>query len=79
MPAGPGKYDDVTTLVREVTGAACVVVIVVGGVHGDGFDQQIDAGRVASWSGLKRVLVDTLRMVADTIERDMPTEGGPSA
>lgn len=44
-------------------------------VRGDGFDQQIDAGRVASWSGLKRVLVDTLRAVADIVERDMPEHG----
>lgn len=75
MPSGPGRYDDITTLVREMTGAACVVVVVIGGVRGDGFDQQIDAGRVASWSGLKRVLVDTLRAVADIVERDMPEHG----
>lgn len=76
MPTGPGKYDEITTLVRELTGAACVVVIVVGGCRGDGFDQQIDARRVASWGGLKRVLVNTLRSVVATIERDMPDDEG---
>ena len=45
MPSGPGRYDDVTTVVREMTGAACVVVVILGGARGNGFDQQIDARR----------------------------------
>jgi len=77
MPTGPGKYDSVTTLVREMTGAACVVVIVIGGHHGDGFDQQIDPQRVSNWGGLKRLLVDVLRAVAAMIDRDMPDSEGP--
>jgi hypothetical protein len=37
---GPGKYDDITTLVREVTEAQGVAVIVVGGNKGQGFSVQ---------------------------------------
>ena len=76
MPSGPGRYEAAATLVREMTGAACVVVIVLGGRNGDGFDQQIDTSRVASMSKLKRLLIYTLRMVADTIEGDMPEGDG---
>lgn len=37
---GPGKYDDITTLVREVTEAQGVAVIVIGGNRGQGFSVQ---------------------------------------
>lgn len=71
MPIGPGRYDDVTTLVRELTGAACVLVVVVGGRHGDGFDAQVDAGRVSSVRGVLQLQLDALRMAADMLERDL--------
>lgn len=37
---GPGKYDDACTLVREMTGAACAMVVVIGGSKGSGFSVQ---------------------------------------
>ena len=37
---GPGKYDDACTLVREMTGAKCVLVAVIGGGKGHGFSVQ---------------------------------------
>lgn len=37
---GPGKYDDLATLVRESTQASGVAVIVVGGTKGAGFAVQ---------------------------------------
>lgn len=32
---GPGKYDDACTIVREMTGADCVLVAVIGGSRAD--------------------------------------------
>jgi hypothetical protein len=49
MPIGPGKYDDVCTLVRERVGiggdvlSGGVIVIVFGGDKGNGFSCQADA------------------------------------
>ena len=37
---GPGKYDDITTLVRDVTEAQGVLVVVIGGNKGQGFSVQ---------------------------------------
>lgn len=42
MAIGPGKYDDLCTHVREQSGAAGVVVIVLGGKRGSGFSCQAD-------------------------------------
>jgi hypothetical protein len=39
---GPGKYDDMCTLVRKKTKATGVIVIVFGGAKGDGFSSQAD-------------------------------------
>ncbi len=40
MALGPGKYDDLCTLVRQTTGAEGVVVIVINGKRGNGFSAQ---------------------------------------
>ncbi len=37
---GPGKYDDVATMVRESTQAEAVIIMVVGGNKGSGFSVQ---------------------------------------
>jgi predicted ATPase with chaperone activity len=37
---GPGKYDEAATAAREATGAAGVILIVVGGKLGSGFSVQ---------------------------------------
>jgi hypothetical protein len=45
MPLGPGKYDDLATLVREragITEDGGVIVIVLGGNRGNGFACQAD-------------------------------------
>jgi hypothetical protein len=47
MALGPGKYDDVCSLVRERVGITAesgggVLVIVIGGKHGTGFACQAD-------------------------------------
>jgi hypothetical protein len=47
MALGPGKYDDLCTMVRERAGIADgavggVLLIVIGGEHGNGFSCQAD-------------------------------------
>lgn len=62
MPAGPGKYDDLATIVREQTAAAGVVVVVIEGAAGSGFSVQGPAELTAR-------LPELLRFMADEIER----------
>ncbi len=40
MATGPGKYDDLCTVVRESANAAGAIVIVLGGDQGSGFAVQ---------------------------------------
>lgn len=40
MPIGPGKYDDLCSLLRVQTDAEACVVIVLGGNKGSGFSVQ---------------------------------------
>lgn len=62
MADGPGKYDDLATLVRERAQARGVIVIVIDGTKGSGFEVHGDAELQAS-------LPSVLRRVADEIER----------
>lgn len=64
MALGPGKYDDLATLVRERAQAEGVVVIVIGGSKGAGFSVQATA-RVTMR------LTELLRRIADDIEQDV--------
>lgn len=64
MARGPGRYDDLATLVRERAAAAGVVVIVLQGRYGEGFSvQTLDPTLVSA-------LPNVLRNVADQIEAD---------
>jgi len=45
---GPGKYDDVCTMVRERTEARAVLVVVIDGKLGNGFSFQGDPLSLAS-------------------------------
>ena len=65
MPIGPGKYDDACTGVRIITGGRAVVLIVLGGEHGDGFSVQSELG------DLTAQLPALLRELADGIERSL--------
>lgn len=40
MTEGPGRYDDLCTIVREKANAAAALVIVLGGDRGSGFSMQ---------------------------------------
>lgn len=61
---GPGKYDDLCTLVRERAKAAGVIVIVLGGERGPGFSCQADLASTL-------VLPDMLELIASQIRADM--------
>ena len=60
MTFGPGKYDDICTLVRETTKADGVLVVILGGDRGNGFSAQTDLLTVVS-------LPDLLESVAKQI------------
>jgi hypothetical protein len=64
MPVGGGKYDGFTTTIREATGADGVVLMVLGGVMGQGFSVQ-------GTEKVVRALPEMLREIADQIEGDM--------
>ena len=64
MALGPGKYDDLATLVRKRAEAAGVIVMVFGGSSGSGFSVQATAEITAR-------LPELLRMIASDIERDL--------
>jgi hypothetical protein len=46
MALGPGKYDDLCTLLRERAKASTALIIVIGGEQGEGFSLQTDDPRV---------------------------------
>lgn len=62
---GPGKYDDLCTMVREKSGAKAVLVIVIDGDKGTGFSCQADLATVL-------ILPEMLEYVADKIRKDGP-------
>lgn len=64
MNAGPGKYDELCTYVRNVTNAHGVVVIIAGGERGSGFSVQ------STHPQFQFTLPQILRHVADQIEAD---------
>jgi hypothetical protein len=63
MALGPGKYDDLTTRIREETGADAVVLLVLGGNRGHGFSVQAIPPTFPA-------IVEALRKAADQIKRD---------
>jgi hypothetical protein len=62
---GPGKYDDLCTLVREKTDATGVLLIVINGNKGNGFSCQVTT------SDMVLVVPALLRQMADQIEADL--------
>ena len=67
MPLGPGKYDELATLVRVVADADGVVLIVLGGCEGSGFSVQGPPEVLGELPAL-------LRLVADGIEQNIREE-----
>lgn len=64
---GPGKYDDLCTLVRKSSYAKAALVIVIDGEFGDGFSCQ---GPYI----FTRALPTLLRAVANDIEKDIEND-----
>ena len=59
---GPGKYDKACTMVREMTDAACAMVVVIGGNKGAGFSMQTaDSVNVAAIASLLEHIAKQLR------------------
>ena len=65
MTAGPGKYDELASYVRERAEALAAIVIVIGGNKGSGFSVQ------STGEDLTSTLPKLLRGMADQIEKDM--------
>jgi len=67
---GPGKYDDLCTLVRERSGGKAVIICIFDGDQGTGMSAQFDLKEDPT---LIFTVPLVLRQAADRIE-----EGGPS-
>jgi hypothetical protein len=65
MTEGPGKYDDIATIVRIMTESKAVIVIVFDGIFGSSFAVQAEGETIA----LNIPVI--LRDLADEIEKDM--------
>jgi hypothetical protein len=68
MAIGPGKYDDLATMVREKAKARGVIVIILGGEKGSGFSCQADLASTLA-------LPDMLEKIAAEIRESGPFEG----
>lgn len=76
MPLGPGKYDDMCTMVREATGAQAVVVVIVGGSRGDGFSVQAEQcedpqANKTMWAVLAGSLISVARQIVEDLKLDL--------
>jgi hypothetical protein len=61
MALGPGKYDDLCTMVRDRTGAEGAIVIVLGGAKGSGFSVQGDLRVMIALPGMLDQIAATIR------------------
>jgi NAD(P)H-dependent flavin oxidoreductase YrpB (nitropropane dioxygenase family) len=64
MSIGPGKYDDLCSLVREKAKAKGAMVIIIAGEQGGGFSCQFDD------LAMMEMVPDVLEMVAQQIRKD---------
>jgi hypothetical protein len=60
---GPGRYDDLCTVVREKAKADGAVILVFNGEHGSGFSCQV-------YGGLLVTLPDLLERIAKDLRAD---------
>lgn len=65
MSIGPGRYDDLCTMVRKKAKADGAIVIVLKGKRGSGFSCQANLQAMAD-------LPDILESMARQIRRDLP-------
>ncbi len=65
MAIGPGKYDNLATIVRERSGAQAVIVAVFNGDKGSGFSVQVQP--TVDLGPLR--IAEVLRAIADEIDK----------
>lgn len=70
MSLGPGKYDDLCTLVREMAQAKACVLIIGDGARGHGFSAQIAVGDLIGAIEVTQHLAKVLRDAADQMQAD---------
>ena len=68
MALGPGKYDDVATLVRERTNADGVAVIIFNGDRGTGFSIQADLATTLSMPDILESVARQMRKDAEALK-----------
>jgi hypothetical protein len=71
MAAGPGKYDDICTVAREMAKADGAIVIIIDGERGSGFSVQLREGYMPP-----ETLAGMLEAVASMIRNDEAKQGG---
>lgn len=69
MIDGPGKYDELCTMVRTLADAKLALVLVLGGSRGEGFSVQMQVEPSERPEAL-RALAQILREVASQIDAD---------
>jgi len=69
MAFGPGKYDAEATRVRKDTRARGVILIVVSGHRGDGFEVQFEVPPGVDAKSVEDAVPGFLREMADELER----------
>lgn len=62
MAHGPGKYDDICTVVRVTTQAEAVIMLVINGSRGSGFSVQMHS-RAMEPTELARLLESTAEQI----------------
>lgn len=67
MSEGPGKYNDLTDYVREQTKADGVVLVVIGGTRGSGFELQFSTHD--SGDGRYLVMMEQVKLLRDVADR----------
>lgn len=69
---GAGKYDKEATILRALTNAEAVLVMVIGGDKGSGFSVQlVDTDDAARRTSLVNFMAAVMRNSAEQLESDM--------
>jgi len=71
---GPGKYDQATSVCLHWLEAKAVILIVIGGNKGSGFEVQVAGDNEAAAQKLNLALPAMLREMAEQIEMDNQEE-----
>jgi len=68
---GPGKYDEVVTILREKLDAKAILLVVVQGNKGNGVSQQIAVATKEEAQKIAIVLADILGDIAAMLTREV--------